>query len=228
MNEETTNESAEPVETTTEDTTESLDEIASSFNVEDQASQFQAQPQQPAPAPEPQFNQYQNQSGIPDPISNPDGYDFYMQQQAQQSSQIQQTLNQLAEKVQGYEQQATQQKVDADVEKAVSVINSKLNVDPQMAEVAMEVEYRNNPAFKKIWDNRDKNPAAYNKALGVIADKWSSKFANKADPQLAENVRAAKTSQQTMANAPATDKDDEWSNLSPGEFALKWSQTKNG
>jgi len=31
-----------------------------------------------------------------------------------------------------------------------------------------------------------------------------------------------------MANAPATDKDDEWSNLSPGEFALKWSQTKNG
>lgn len=221
MNEETTNESNQPVETTTEQpATESLDDIASGISVEEQANQFQAQPQPSVPSVEPQ------PSNVPDPISNPEGYDFYMNQQAQQTDKINTTLNDLVTKVQGYEQQMTQQKVDADVVKAVSHLNEKLKVEPQMAEVAMEIEYRNNPSFKKIWDNRENNPAAFNKALDVIGDKWAGKFANQADPQLAENVRAAKTSQQTMANAPVNDPDDKWSGLSNAEFAVAWAKER--
>lgn len=224
MNENETNESNPPVETPAEEvpaTTETLDDIASGFNVEEQVSQFQAQPKQPTPV-------QSETPGIPDPISNPEGYDLYMQQQAIQTRTINDTLSTLVEKVQGYEQSVNQQKVDADVEKAVSVINEKLKVDPKMAEIAMEMEYRANPAFKKIWDNRNQNPEAFNKALGVIGDKWAGKFVNQADPQLAENVRAAKTSQQTMGSAPKEDPDSKWSGLSDGEFAVQWAKERSG
>lgn len=220
MENEETNTSAQPVETTKEAPAETLDDIASEFNVEEQVTQFQAQPQQPTPAPE--------TPTIPDPVSNPDGYDSYMQQQATQSKTINDTLEALVEKVSGYEQSMKQQEVNADLEKAANHLNGKLNQDSKIAEIVMEMEYRDNPAFKKIWDNRAQNPTAFNKALDVIGDKWAGKFVNQADPQLAENVRAAKMSQQTLANAPAQDKDEAWSGLSDVEFANKWAQERSG
>ena len=222
MEEEETSQSETPAETQATET-ETLDDIAGGFNVEEQTSQFQAQPAQSAPSYQPPVND----DGIPDPISNPDGYEVYMGQQAQGIGKLEALVGEMNTKIQGYEQQMTQQKVDADVEKAVSVINDKLGVEPEMAEVAMEIEYRNNPAFKKIWDNRQQNPAAFNKALGVIGDKWAGKFVNQADPQLAENVRAAKTSQQTMATAPKDDPYESAGKMSPSEFDAWWSQQKS-
>lgn len=225
-----TSQSQQPAETEeaqsgneTEVQTQSLDDIANEFGVEEQAQQFQAQPQQRQQEQAPQ--QYQ-ESGIPDPTYDPDGYTRYMQSQAAQLHQFNQAFEELANKVNGYEQMMAQQKVDADLSQAVNHINQKLSVEPEMAEVALEIEYRKNPAFKRIWDNREKNPAAFNKALDLISDKWSGKFATRADAQIAENVRAAKTSQQTLASTQQQDKDEEWSGLSPAKFERKWRQTK--
>lgn len=220
MDNEETTQSDQPVETTTEAPAETLDDIASEFKVDEQVSQFQAQPQQPAPVQE------TTPQGIPDPISNPEGYDFFMQQQVAQSVKFNDTLNTLADKVQGYEQSFQQQKIDADLKEAATHLNEKLKQDSDIAEIVMEKEYRNNPSFKKIWDNRAQNPAAFKKALDVIGDKWAGKFVNQADPQLSENVRAAKLSQQTMSGTVATDKDDEWSGLSEAEFSAKWANER--
>jgi len=225
--EESTSQSEAPAEITQEEApSPSLDEIANEFSVEEQANQFQAQPQQTAPAPQPEPSFENSQLNIPDPTYDPDGYNRFMQQQASQTNQINSVVTSLAEKVNGYEQQLAQQKVDADLGKAVEHINSKLKVDPDMAETALEVEYRKNPSFQKIWNNRDSNPQAFKKALDVVADKWAGKFATRADDQLVENVRAAKTSQQTLAKAPQEDPYAHLSDMSPGEFDRWWSTNK--
>lgn len=228
-NEEITNESPEPVEAPSEAPAPSLDDIASEFNVEKEASNFQAQPAPQAPAYQDQ-NQYQPQENqfnqIPDPNYDPDGWNRFMQQQAYAQNNVVNDLNGIKNEIETYKQQMAQQKIEADLGKAVSHVNEKLNVDPKMAEVALEIEYRENPSFKKIWDNRDMNPAAFNKALDVIANKWTGKFATRADSQLAENVRAAKTSQQTMASTPKEDPYADVANMSEGEFRQWWSKQK--
>jgi len=230
MNEEITNESATPVETPSEEApTPSLDDIASEFSVEQEANNFQAQPAPQAPAP----NQYQPQPGydqqfsnIPDPNYDPDGWNQWMQQQTFQQNSVVQELSGIKNEIESYKQQMAQQKIEADLGKAVNHVNEKLNVDPKMAEVALEIEYRENPAFKRIWDHRDQNPAAFQKALDVVANKWTGKFATRTNDQLVENVRAAKTSQQTMANAPKEDPYGDVANMSPSEFDRWWSQQK--
>ena len=229
-NEESTNESQAPVETPQEAPAPSLDEIANEFSVEEQANQFQAKPE-PQQTVEPSFqNQpnFQNQydPGIPDPTYDPDGYTRYMMQNSQKLDQYGNVINGLVEKISSYEQQMVQQKVDADLSKAVEHINQKLNVEPDLAETALEIEYRKNPAFQKIWNNRDKNPAAFQKALDLVADKWTGKFATRTNDQLVENVRAAKTSQQTLAKSQPDDPYEDIADMSEGEFQSWWSKQK--
>lgn len=182
---------AETVNTPSPD--DSLKAIASEFTVEEQARQFTATPQpvqQPAPQP---------QVYAPDPVTDTEGYKTWIAQQAQSQQQMMNALSQVSTEVQSFKQMQMQQKVNADVDRAVSIVNQKLKVDPDYAEALLNVEYSKNPSFKRIFDNREKNPYAYEKALGVLADKLYSKVQVRQDPQLAENIRAAQSSQRTMA-----------------------------
>jgi hypothetical protein len=149
-----------------------------------------------------------------------------MQQQSQQTQQLDQTLNQLVDKVNTYEQQMVQQKVDTDVGKAVERINSKLNVDSDLAEAMLDIEYRKNPAFQTIWNNRDSNPQAYDQALDILADKLMGKVAVRADEQLAENVRAAKTSQQTLSKTQPEDPYEKVGSMNEADFQRWWKEQK--
>lgn len=219
MNEEITNETDEAVETS-EIETPSLDDIAGEFKVEEQIQNFNVQPNQQI---QPPGNQW-----APDPIADPSGFERYSREQSEVLRTVNETVKSLSDKVSAYEKQMAQQKVDAEVDKAVARINKKLNVDPLVAEIYLEKEYRTNPSFKKIWDLRGQNPKAFERALDVIASKGAPIFANKQDPQLTENQIAARKSQKTMANAPRDDKDSEWDNLSDAEFAMKWGQKMRG
>jgi uncharacterized protein with von Willebrand factor type A (vWA) domain len=226
MEENTTNESVEHVETTEEAPAPSLDDIASEFSVEEQVNQFKAQPQ-PQPQYQPQYQPQAPQSlQVPDPYSDPTGYERFMLNQANALGTLDNTLKEVTSKIQSYEQQMAQQKVSADLDKAVTKINEKLGVDPMLAEIALEREYRVNKSFKTIWDNRDRNPAAFQKALDVLGNKLAPNFANQRDPQLIENQRAAKASQRTMSTAPKEDPLGDWSNLSQSEFDRKWASLK--
>lgn len=224
MTESTPAQSAEPAETVSTPSP-SLEEISREFTVEEQAQNFTAQPQ---PQPTQAFQQVQAPQYTPDPVTDPEGYKQFVNYQRQVTTQLDGTLREVLNKVTSFEQRIAQQKLDADVDRAVQVVNKKLNVDKDLAEIALEKEYRSNPTFKKIWDNRDRNPEAFERALSVIADKWAPKFQVRQDPQLAENVRAAKSSQQTMATTKQQNPNDEWANLTPEEFERKWSRMVHG
>lgn len=211
MTEENSNETVEAVETTV---APSLDDIASEFKVEEQINNFVAKPQ-------PQ--QEVREMHTPDPIADPEGFTRYARQQSDVLRTVNDTVQNLTQKVSEYERQISQQKLDAEVDKAVSRINKKLNVEPLVAEIYLEKEYRTNPSFKKIWDHRHQNNKAFEKALDILADKGVPKFSIKQDPQLTENQLAARKSQKTMANSPKTP-ESEWDNLSNSEFEARWNQ----
>ena len=215
-----TNETVEAVETATEADAQTLDDIAQEFSVEEQVNNFQAQPEQ--------TNQSQQTQWTPDPISDPDAFSNYAQQQANSLNMLNQTVESLNGKLQTYEQQLAQQKLDADVGAAVAKVNEKLNVDPKLAEIALEHQYRDDPSFKKIWDNRDQNPKAFQKALDKVADKLSGVFSVSQDHQLTQNQLAAKQSIKTMGKTAPQDANSEWEGLSSAEFEAKWNEMRRG
>ena len=217
---EETSESVEPTESVEQQApAPSLDDIAKEFSVEEQVSQFQAQPEQ-------QGQQYQQY--IPDPISDPDQYNQYVRQQSSAMDNVSKTVKELSEKLSAHENRMVQQQVEADLNRAVATVNKKLGVENEMAEIALRMEYEKNPSFQKIWDNRNKNPQAFEKALDVVADKYSQKFSVRQDPQLTANQMAAKKSLQTMNKSPAEDHNSKWDNMAPGEFEREWERMKRG
>ena len=232
MTEETTQQSETPVENVVTETpseaapTQTLEDVYKQFNVDDAAQQFTAQPvqntptQNYAPTPPP-ANTF-----IPDPISDPEGYRQFMLASQQQNSAFGQTINTLNAKLSQMEKERQQQQIDADIGKAVAKVNSKVKADPLMVELALEKKAREDGRFMKIWDNRYKNPKAYDAALDAIANELQGKFTVRNDPQLTENQRALKASQRGMATSNQS-RDDGWDNLSDEDFDRKWREAKN-
>lgn len=226
-----------------EATPPSLEQIASEFPVDEQATQFQANtqpaakplyepttPTQVPPVTDQQAQQYA--PTIPDPVLDAEGYRRYMHSQSVLASQIQGSLRTMEQRLANFEQTQQQSKVDADVNQAVLKVNEKLKVDPMLAEIALEKMYRSDASFAKIWDNRAKNPQAFEKALGIVADKLAPMFQVRQDPQLTENQRAAQASQRSMASTPTKEYDPRLKGLyepeSQGEFDQAWEAFKRG
>jgi hypothetical protein len=210
-----------PAETSAAPSTD-LESIAREFSVEEQANQFTARP---AVQHQPQQQLQPAPFSAPDPVTDPEGYKAFVMHQTQVHQRLEGTLRELDNRFKTYEQTIQQQKVDADVDAAVKIVNQKLKVDPELAEIALERMYRKDKAFKQIWDNRDRNRQAFEKALGVVADKLQPTFAVRTDPQVAENVRAAKSSQQTMATTQAKSEYDDVPE-NPREFDAWWRQRR--
>lgn len=204
----------------------SLEQIASEFSVDDQATNFTAQP--PAPSAPP----LAPPPVVPDPITDGDAYRQYMAYQASVSDRLQGTLQAVNQRLESFERQQQQVKIDADITHAVTKVNEKLKADPELVEAMLNVQYQKDAAFKKIWNNRDKNPAAFERALSVIADKLAPRFQVRQDPQLTENQRAAKASTKTIASTAKSDYDPRYKGLyepeSQGEFEQAWEAMKRG
>ena len=208
---------------------DSLKAIASEFTVEEQASQFTATPSvAPTPPPAPVYAPTPVPQHVPDPVTDQEGYRNWALAQSQRYQQLDTTLREVSSKMSAFDQRMQQQKIDADVDRAINIVNSKWKVDKDFAEIHLEHEYRKNPSFKRIWDNRDRNPEAFERALKVVADKRSSMFQIKQDPQIAENVRAAQSSQRTMATTKQQTQNDDWANLTPAEFDARWGRLTSG
>lgn len=210
-----TDETVEAVET--QEQAPTMEDISREFNVEEQVQSFQAKPEQ-----EQSFNDVY----APDPITNPDAYERYARQQAQSLQMMNKTIKELNDKIGSFEMKTQQQAVEADIKAAVAKVNSKLEADEKMAEIALRMEYEKDPHFQRVWDNRHKNPKAFEKALDVIADQYSGVLKVKQDPQLTANQLAAKKSMKTMGRSP--EPQDEWDGLSQGEFEQKWNEMLRG
>lgn len=121
----------------------------------------------------------------------------YAALQNQNQTALQSQLQELSTKLTQYEQQSAKAKVEADIRSAVETVSSKMdNADPLMVELYLEKMAREKSGFQAIWDNRATNPGAFNKALEAVSNDLKGRFDFKADPQLAENHRAANQSQQ--------------------------------
>lgn len=217
--------SPQPAETTTQQpSTPSLEEISREFSVDEQASKFQATPSVP------QFQPPQQQAPqpfVPDPVVDPEGYKRAWLLNQQQLTGFQSQTQQVLSKLEAFEKAQQQQRIDADVNRVVTRVNEKLQADPDLVEAALEVEYRKNPTFKFIWDNRDRNPGAFEKAIDAITTKLGPKFQTRHDPQLTENQRAAQASQRTMSTTQKNDQFADALRMADGEFDAFWNQLKN-
>jgi hypothetical protein len=221
MTEETNAQTSTAVESAPEPSTESLETIAKEIPVDEQAQQFTARPQS-----QPQTYQPQ-QPYIPDPITDQDGYRNFIAQQIANTTAVDSTLRELQGEIRSFKESQEKARLDQDVNGAVDRVNSKLKVDPMLAEIALEKVYRTDANFKKIWDNRHKNPQALEKALDVVANQLAPKFSVRQDPQLAENVRAARQSQSTMATTKQPSQNDGVPS-DPAEFSRYWNRLISG
>jgi hypothetical protein len=139
------------------------------------------------------------------------------------------TLRELGQQVQQISQRAQQAELDAEVNQAVAKVTSKLpGVDKTYTEILLEKRYRDDPIFKNIWDHRKSNPKAVDEALEVITNEAKGVFQVKTDPQLQENIRAAKASTQTKAVPTQRPTDEQAAmEMDPVAFDRWWNQRKN-
>jgi hypothetical protein len=216
--------------------TPTLEQIAKDLSVTEQARDFTntVQPVQQVPNYGPAANApgYYPPSApamrptIPDPVTDPEGYKAHVALQLQALNQLDSSLQQVTTKLQTWERTQTEQRIAKDVDFAVQKVNAKLNVDPTLAEALLEQSYKRNKNFKLIWDNRERNPAALEQALDRLTSDYAAMLSVKQDPQIARNLQAAKSSQQTMATTTRTANDDVPTD--PAEFDRWWAQKSKG
>lgn len=204
-------------DSSTTETPQTLDQVYKEFNIEEQAQEFRQAPAREAPKAE----------TIPDPILDTEGFRSYQQRQAEGNTALQQSLQQITGEFTALKQAANRQALEADIKKAVTTINEKLKLDPDLIEASLEMKARKDPKFKTIWNNREKNPRALDAALKAVSHELGEKYTVRQDAQLIENQRAAKISQQTMATTKANSPDDKWDNMSPRERAQERERIKN-
>lgn len=227
MTDQTQEQSQTPVSTeTVPETTQTLADVAKKYNVDQQVQNFTAQPQAPQYQPSypsaPPFT-------APDPVTSPEQWNQYQASLLMQNQHLSGNLRELTQTVQAIRQEATQARLDTEVNKAVAKVNDRLKVDPLYAEIALEKRYRDDPIFKRIWDNRQVNPKALEEALDVVTNELQGVFSVRQDPQLTENIRAAKQSQRTMSTTAKSPSDaDQALNMNDGEFDRWWNQKKRG
>jgi hypothetical protein len=190
-----------------------LEKVYSDFGIEDQAAEFKPQsttPAQPAaPAqPAPAFK-------APDPFS-PE-FATYQAQLASGVSSLHQTLQQTQQRLTQLDQQLNRRQVEADIKQAVGVIAEKAGIEADIAEVALEAKARNDPRFLQVWNNRSKNPKAFQAALQAVSTEFAQKYTVRQDPQLVENQRAVAASRNSMATTQKTTEQDKWADMTPQE-----------
>ena len=216
-----------PTETAPE-AIQTLADVAKKYNVDQQVQNFTAQPQTPQPTYQPSYPA-QPPFTAPDPVTSPDQWNQYQASLLMQNQQLSGNLRELTNTVESIRKEATQARLDTEVNKAVAKVNDRLKVDPLYAEIALEKRYRDDPIFKRIWDNRQVNPKALEEALEVVSNELQGVFSVRQDPQLTENLRAAKQSQRMMSTTqkPSGEGEDAMK-MGDGEFDRWWSQKKRG
>lgn len=191
-----------------------LEKVYSDFKVEADASNFN--PQSPRPAqPQPQA------PSVPkfDPFDP--NFSAHMATIATGATEAHKALQQAEGRLNAIEQRIHSREVEGDIKQAVGILTDGNGLKPKLAEVAMEAKAREDARFRSVWLNRGKNPAAYQAALKAFKQELQDEYTVRQDPQLAENQRAVKVSQQQMATTTKTSQSDEWASMSPGERQAK-------
>lgn len=183
----------------------------------------------PVPAPAPVAQTETPPISVPDPY-DADGMKAYLAKQAESTKTLHQGLVQVASALNQYQMKERAAALKADIDSAVGEVNKVVNHPrPKVVEAMLDAEARDNPTFKALWDNRGKNPAAFNKALKVVAKKFASELDVKVDPKLVAAQEARRISQgATATTAPDPSEKDSWAGLSQADFDARWQQMISG
>lgn len=208
-----TEQSNPPVEETkTEQSQEpaTIADVAKKFNVEEQATEF-SETEQTQPTPEP---------------STDYSYDPDLKTLADQ---VLASTNATNKRLDELDQREHADRLNRDIREAVKDITKQVDIEPDLAEVFMEHKHRTDPSYKNIWENRHANPEALKAANKIVADEIAKRFKIETDPQLTENIRAAKKSQSTSASAPPTQtKTEEMMSLNDDDFEKEMQRIIRG
>lgn len=192
---------------------------------------------------------------LPDPVQNtpaetkpvespaiPTGFDpldessvnQFSQQNAQAMQGVASQVQELSAKLDAYQQEKAQAEVSADINRAVDLVAEESGLDNRdYVEFRLSKLADANPNWQKLWDNRHTKPEALDAALKAAAHEMKGELDFKADPQLAENHRAAQESTNTSQDTT----ESKYSNAlgerlgeakSPAERDRIWRQIMNG
>jgi hypothetical protein len=207
---------------------QSLEDVFKSYQVEHQPPEQNQNV--PVSQPQQQYQPRPEAPHIPDPALDPDGFRRYEASRHADSQVLRQAVLQIAGQLNQHQTAAVKQREEADIAKAVGVLTEKVpGVDPEVLEVYLGAQAKKDPRLLQVWNNRDKNPKAWNAALEAIGSQAASKFEIRTDPQLVENQRAIKASQQAMATAqPQPSREEQIGKMQGAEFDREWERLKAG
>jgi hypothetical protein len=211
----------------------SLEDVYKTFKVDEMAKEFQATPQpKEQPQERQEVRQERPQISIPDPVLDPAGHKAFVERSASESANIKQALRELKTQLSERDRAAFQEREEADIRKAVGKVNDHLGdakLPDDFVEVALGVEAKRDPRFFTIWNNRTKNPQAYEAAVKAFAGKLGKTYALRADPQLAENQRALREATSTKATtAPEKSQDEKLAALQGKDFERAMARIREG
>ena len=174
----------------------------------------------------PQESSNQQQDAAPQQPASSEASDMeaFIQSQKAQLTELATEVKTSNQTVQEFAQREAKRALDEAVDNAVAKINDGVNGDDKLADAFLNSQYQRDENFARLFDNREKNPAAYEKALGILKDEWSAMNQNRIDPQVAENQRALRESQQGGATYQQDDRVTELSKMSDGEFMSEMRQ----
>lgn len=204
-----------------------LDKVYQEYNVEEMARQFR--PQATAQEMQPQQRQDipQQQPAVPDPILDADRYKQYVSNQQTEVSSLKQSLKQLQDTFGAIAAQQVKAREEADIKDAVQLVKKAgFEHDDDFIEIALGHKARQDPKFLAVYQGRYQNPKAWRAALGAVANELKNKYAFKTDPQLTENVRAAKSSTSATPNKQQTNSLDDYLNSASNQsdWDRRWQE----
>jgi hypothetical protein len=198
-----------------------LEDVYKQFNVEGVAKSFNV-----APQPEPAQPAYV--PPVPDPALDVDGFQKWAGQIQTSDAEMKQTLRSVSEQLSQFTNAQQTREIEADIKSAISKLQEKVDVDPELLESVLDARARRDEKFRAVWENRKDKPDVLDAALNALGSEISKKFSVRTDPQLAENTRAMKASRDQMSTTRKSKPNEEWEGLSEADYQRKWDQLVRG
>ena len=233
MNEEQQVQSEETQQTSTETTVEkevTLDDVYRDAGLDKLAEQSEQRHEY--------VPQQQQQPQKVEPSSIPDAYDAdnfkaFLATQAGSTQALHQAVTQMAAHLSAQQRDASLKVTQADIQSAVSTLSEAVEgVKPKALEAYLDGAVREDSRLKAIWENRAKNPTAWNNALKIVSKQAQEDFSVRLDPDLQRAQRARKESQKQMAtttNDKASNSTEDRLGKAQGqEFSIGWEQLISG
>lgn len=166
-------------------------------------------------------------SSIPDPYDT-ENFKAYIARQAAGTTELEKSVRQLtgflSKQIQDQQIAATR----ADIDKAVKAIDEVVSLGkPKMIEAYLDGMVREDPRMKALWENRGKNPVAWENATKIAAKKMAEEFSIKVDPSLVAAQRARKEAQKQMATTapePENPMEERLAKAQGSDFDAEWQR----